>query len=231
MAEDKKDTKKEIKTRDLTPEVLVNRQINYTIFKMLWHLKEDKKSMNDFYSLMGINRNRYRSIVTNDTARTPRLQEVAERLSKTSGVPTEVYLGKIAFSIYEIDTAEWKSYFQEVENIIAASRKVDKEYSQEECKKFENKLMVLLKAIPVTRDIDVKLYSAYIYFVYGETVNSTEVQVKLKRLVNQMRGITFTQLESVETEELAEYENQLKKQAEMIATLCSYRKLKNIMGQ
>ena len=222
------DEQKEKRTRNLDTEILTNRQINYTIFKMLWHLREDKSSMQEFYSQMGINRNRYRSIVTNDSARTPRLQEVANKLSKVSGIPAEVYIGKTAFIIDGISLKDWEDYFKEIETVIVSDKKGAKEYAQEQCAEFENKLMLLLKTVPVTRDVDVNLYSAYSYFVYGEMVNSSEIQVRLKRLVNQMRGITFAQLESLDSAELEEYSNQLKEHLEMIETLSSYRKFKNL---
>lgn len=243
MAENEK------KSRKLSPEILLNRQINYTILKMLWTLREDKKPISDFYIETGINRNRYRSIVTNDETRTPRLKEVAEYLSKKSGVPEEVYLGETTFSLKEISTDEWKDYFQninEIREIEEYNRDKDssdistkeeqekrinesrKEFLKDDCKTFERKLIALLKIVRSEQNGDVKLYSAYSYYVDGEIVNSTEIQAKLNRLTKQMKEITFTQLESLPSKELEAYKSQLDRQSEMILALNSYRKFKNI---
>lgn len=213
-------------TRDIPEYMIFYRQVNYTIFRLLWKLRTDGKTMEDFYSEIHIDRNRYRSIVRNET-RTPRLGKEAIELCLKSGVPQEIFLGGAKFYIKEISNEEWAKYFENSEFALTKDKAGKWKEYKKECIKFEEKLKDILRVVPMTKNPSDSLFAAYTYFVKGIKVDGSEVLSMLKALENDLRGMKFSLLESVGIDDLVEYAAALKNQWEMVSTIISYKKFKN----
>lgn len=214
-------------TRDLPENIIFNRQVNYTIFRLLWKLRTDGKTMEDFYSEIHIDRNRYRSIVRNET-RTPRLGKEAIELCLKSGVPQEIFRGDAKFYIKEISNEEWTKYFENSEFVLTKDKAGKWKEYKKECIKFEEKLKDILRVVPITKNVDTNLFSAHTYFVKGIRVDGSEVLSMLKMIENELKGMRFPLLESVGIDDLVEYASVLRNQWEMVSTIISYRKFKNL---
>lgn len=204
-------------------EELTIRQINYTIIKMLWHLREDGSPMERFYELVNISRNRYSSIVTKDQSRTPKLKAVANELSKKSKVAEKYYLGKEMFYI-DISYEEWEKYFDgvygEQRNNVNIKR---------QCEDFRKKIQNSLKKVQnLGMDYpDFDLYKAYCYYVNDKAIEDTDIEVKINRIEKEFNKIQFADLEKLDIKLLNKHIKLLQKQLDMARTLHQYRIYKN----
>lgn len=212
--------------REIPDNELVNRQINYTIIKNLWLLRnnEDGSRMADFYDYIQIDRNKYRSIITKDKGRTPRLGEVAKDLEIVSGVPEEIYTGKKAFNVKGFIREQWEKYFEDMDSSLHAKDKQKQEEAKKNCKVFERQLRRKLQDVPLSRTIDTRLYCAYVYFVEGKKANVSDESVRMRRVLNDLKSMSFDNLERLRSAELFEYIKELEKQVEMATTIYNYKK-------
>lgn len=205
-------------------EELTIRQINYTIIKMLWRLREDRASMERFYELVNISRNRYSSIVTKDQSRTPKLKKVADDLSQKSKVAEKYYLGKKMFYIIDVPYKEWEKYF---DGVYGEHR--NNVNTKRQCEDFRKQIQNKLKEVQnLGMDYpDFDLYKAYCYYVNDKAIEDTDIEIKINRIEKEFNKIQFADLEKLDIELLNEHIKLLQRQLDMARTLHQYRIYKN----
>ena len=206
------------------------RQINYSILKFLWQLRQDGKKMGDFYDdEVNIERNRYTRILVNNENRKPKLGTDAAFLSDKSGVHEDIFLGKRAFTVNGITQSMWDSYCLNLRNSADSMlEERNRKKAKDDCRAFEKKLKEVLRETPYIANVDLDLLTAYYHYVEGKSIDGSEVQLKMQRIINLVQSMSFTQLESLSLDTLEEYTNLLKTQWEMISAIKTYKKYKNI---
>lgn len=211
-----------------TERELVNRQINYTIMKHLWRMREDKAAnMPAFFEYIYMDKNKFGSIVRKDPFRKPELGKTAEILSKESGVPADIFTGKAVFTVNGLIRSQWEEYFKNVDNSLHTEDLEEKAEAKNNCKRFERLLRKMLLHIPIDRSVDINLYNAYVYLFEGRKTDGSDKSVKVNRLIKDLEGMSFAYMNDLTSEELIEYEKELQKQLEMVMAINNYRKFEN----
>lgn len=211
-----------------TENELVNRQINYTIMKNLWRLREGKAAnMPAFFEYIYMDKNKFGSIVKNDPFRKPELGGTAKILSKESGVPADIFTGKAVFTVNGFTRSHWEAYFKNVNDSLHSKDLEEKAEAKNTCKEFEKLLRKKLLHVPIDRSADINLYNAYVYLVEGRKTGGSDKSVKVSRLINDLKGMSFAYMNDLTSEELIEYEKELQKQLEMVMAINNYKKFEN----
>lgn len=206
-----------------------NKQINYSILKLLWQLRNDGKKMPAFYNEVGIDRNRYTSILVKDKSRTPKLKKKSSDLSDASGIHESFFMGESVFTVKGITDTQWDTYcFNLEKSADPGLAEGNRKKAKKECRAFEKKLKEVLRETPFMAGVDLNLLTAYYYYAEGKEMDGSEVQLRMQRLVNLMQSMGITQIESLALEDLDQYAILLKKQWEMVSAIKTYKKYKNL---
>lgn len=209
--------------KDITEEILFNRQVNYIIIEGLWERLNKGQDKREFYKLLRINKNTYSRIRKADTYNCVDLDarwEAKNSVIRKMGLSKEIMTGKEMIELDGITKEEWVEYLN--------LRYVDKEVSSYRSSTMQNmnrKLNAFYKSLEVDkkdkRDIGKLLY----FFTYGRSVEQDLPDMEMVELKNALNHITVEKMKVCDKELREEVFVKLKEIHRQLNIIVSYDKL------
>ena len=152
----------------ISEEILFNRQVNYLIIEKLWEHHHKGKGKDEFYEMIGLDKNAYTRIRTADTYNCVDLEKRWERKYsslKKIGLSKEIMIGLERIETNGISMKDWNEYLD--------CRYDDKKSNPERVytmQLFNKNLKLLFDSLKVDKKATSDIEKLYYFIVYGRAV-------------------------------------------------------------
>lgn len=176
------------------PQTALNLQINYFIISKLWDYENLKKNSNSreskevFYDAIGIVRNAYSRILSQDMFRPVDLNKKWNSQNKklqSLGLSQAIMTGKEQIVLGDITREEWKEYF-ETRYHINDKKKDDRAYEMAE---FDARLKREFEQLRVDRRAYKPIDRLFYYIHTGEAIDDKATDLEIKELLDILQRV------------------------------------------
>lgn len=249
-----KSKKKKSEKEVISDEMLLNRQINYTIIRNLWLVVKGEVASNDesrnLYHYLNMSKTRYDRICGGCNAVVPKV--LLEKVNRDMQIDEAVFTGKERLSLKMASENNLTTLDEELERYAANKivlRKAREENNRaekkgkiknqnvgkdiagdvrgvhQELKDYLKTYVVNKNAIESFNDLNMRKLA---YFIKHTNLYSNKPNEYIGNLISSMKKLTFEELDEIKSESLGAYYKELKEQSSKVNLILAYRKAKKI---
>ena len=207
----------------ISEEILFNRQVNYLIIEKLWEHHNKGKGKDEFYEMMGIDKNAYTRIRTADTYNCVDLEKRWERKYshlRKLGLSKEIMIGLERIETNGISMKDWNEYldYRYVNTESNSTRISVMQTFNRNLKKLFDGLVADKKA---TSDIGKLFY----FIVYGRAVTLDMPDAEMVDLRDSLNRVTIENMQVCDKELRKEIYESLKEKYRQLDIMIKYENL------
>ena len=212
--------------KQISKEVLFNRQVNYIIIEKMWEHINKKADKDKLYKLLGLNKNVYSRIRKADDYNIVDLEKKWEQNNsrlKILGLSKEIMTGIEMIEIDGVEKAEWEKYIYYRYDI---EEKQKKEFVRtSDMQAFNKKLKMIFDEIVLdkatTSDIGKILY----FVTYGRAVVLDIPDAEMVDLLDSLKKVTVEKMKVCDKELREKIYKTMKEKWSQMDTIIKYEKL------
>lgn len=218
-------TKKGVQSmkKEVSAEILFNRQVNYYIIEKLWELHNKDDDKTKLYKVLGISANVYSRIRKADTYYIVDLEKYWDRKNcklKALGLSKEIMTGMEMIQIAGIDKADWKEYFT-----VRYEEDKNSSYRNAVMQNMNRKLRKAFNGLMVEKNCKSDIGKLLYFCVHGRAIDLDIGDIEIRDLIDCLKNVTTEKMKVCDITLRKEAYDLLLEKAKQLEIIISYDNL------
>ena len=213
-------------SKEITKEILFNRQVNYMIIEKLWEYNNRDKMKDEFYKLIGIDKNTYTRIRTAseyDYVDLEKRWNIKHSPLHKIGLSREIMVGLKLIKTDGISINDWKEYIKyRYEN---KKSNPERSKAMQSLNKKLKELFQGLNDLKINRQTTSDIGKLYYFTVYGRAVTLDVPDAEMIDLRDSLKNVTVEKMQVCDKKLRNEIYEALKERYEQLDVLIKYERL------
>ena len=211
--------------REISEEVLFNRQVNYILIEKLWEYHNKNIDKQKLYEMLDINKNAYSRIRIADDYNLVDLEKQWEKKNsviRKIGLSKEIMIGLERIETDKVSADDWRTYID--------YRYINKDPSPlrtKEMQKFNRKLKTLFDGLVINKRTESDIGKLYYFIVYGRAITLEMPDAEMVDLKDSLKNVTVEKMKMCDKELRKEVFEILKNKYKQMNTIINYENLKD----
>lgn len=209
--------------KEVSAEILFNRQVNYCIIEKLWELHNKGIDKTVLYDLLGISDNVYSRIRKADSYYIVDLEKYWDRKDcnlKVLGLSKEVMTGMEMIEIAGIEKSDWEEYFT-----VRYGEDKNSFYRNSVMQNMNRKLKKVFNGLRVDKNCKSEISKLLYFCVHGRASDLDIGDVEMRDLVDCLKNITTEKMKVCDITLRKEVYDLLVEKAKLLEIIISYDNL------
>lgn len=209
--------------KEVSAEMLFNRQVNYCIIEKLWELHNKGVDKTELYKLLGISDNVYSRIRKADSYYIVDLERYWDRKDcnlKVLGLSKEVMTGMAMIEIAGIGKSDWEEYFN-----VRYGEEKNSSYRNSIMLNMNRKLKKAFNGLRVDKNCKSEIGKLLYYCVHGRAVDLDIEDIEIRDLIDCLKNVTTEKMKVCDITLRKEVYDLLLEKAKQLEIIINYDNL------